>query len=38
MILRKETETKFSNSIPLISPVIPIRMNDTPQGDGNFSE
>ena len=33
MILRKETETEFS--IFKDGKIITIRMNDTPQGDGN---
>ena len=36
MILRKETETVYGN-VPKYLPIINIRMNDTPQGDGNFA-
>ena len=35
MILRKETETNFTSHGYLIANVLLIRMNDTPQGDGN---
>ena len=35
MILRKETETVADNSVGIYKSGN-IRMNDTPQGDGNF--
>ena len=35
MILRKETETFFIFRIIFKIDIIRIRMNDTPQGDGN---
>ena len=34
MILRKETETRYVNNC-ILSLFTNIRMNDTPQGDGN---
>ena len=36
MILRKETETSATNSHLNPSSLTIIRMNDTPQGDGNL--
>ena len=36
MILRKETETNFSSCYSFIKIFFCIRMNDTPQGDGNL--
>ena len=36
MILRKETETYSKPPKPLILNSLIIRMNDTPQGDGNI--
>ena len=37
MILRKETETFNSFVLKIIFITVLIRMNDTPQGDGNVS-